>query len=122
MENVKVLVIDDSEDDRELIEYFLSHQGADVQLAEDGSEGIDQALDGDFDLVFMDIVMPGIDGHQAIGELRAEGYNKPVIALTAKALASEREKCFREGFDDYLTKPLEWRSLISTAQALLHRH
>ena len=70
----------------------------------------------------MDIVMPGIDGHQAIGELRAEGFNNPIIALTAKALASEREKCLSEGFDDYLTKPIEWRSLMAKVQALLDRH
>lgn len=119
----RVLVVEDSEDNQVLISRFLSAAGVNVELACDGREGIEKALSQNFDLVVMDIQMPGIDGHEAARILRASGYTKPIIALTAHAFKEDREKAFASGFNEYLTKPINRSVLLRTldhkvAQAL----
>lgn len=107
-----VLIVDDSADNRLLVTQFLKREGASVAEAADGQEGIDRALSADFDTILMDIQMPILDGHSAVRKLREMGYHKPVLALTAHAMKEEMELALNSGFDDYLTKPLDSKTLV----------
>ena len=114
--NLKILVAEDSPDNRVLIERFLALNGANVGTASNGEEAVAKVLDShcDYDLVLMDIQMPVMDGYQALAKLRESGFRRPVIALTAHALTFEKERCLASGFDDYLTKPIDRNRLLST--------
>jgi PAS domain S-box-containing protein len=109
--NLKLLLVDDSTDNLNLIRSILRPTEIQVTTAENGNEAVDKALEGDFDLVIMDIQMPQMDGFQATQALRKAGFRKPIVALTAHALKQDRELAFRAGFDDYLTKPIN-RSVL----------
>lgn len=113
---VKVLVVEDSPDNQELLRIILEKQGANFSLAKDGLEGVEKALAGSYDIVLMDVQMPGIDGHEAVTRLRARRYKTPIIALTAHAMREEFDRAIRSGYTDYLTKPVNRKSLIDTIQ------
>ncbi len=110
--NLKILVVDDSFDNLEIIKMILKPTGARVTTAEDGEAGLQLALAGQFDVVLMDIQMPGLNGHQATEQLRKRGFRKPIIALTAHAMKEDRELAFKSGFDDHLTKPINRLALL----------
>ena len=108
---LKVLVVDDAADNRELIGRFLIKMGHVAEFAENGVVGVHRALKGDFDVVLMDIQMPEMDGFEALKQLREKDYRKPVVALTAHAMKGDREICLQSGFDDYLVKPVNRQAL-----------
>ncbi len=113
----RVLVVEDVKLNRVLLSAMLRRSGAAVEMACDGQEGSDMALERQregqpFDLVLMDMQMPVMDGYDATRRLRAEGYGHPVVALTAHAMAGDREKCLEAGCDDYATKPLDKVALL----------
>ena len=110
---LKILVIDDSEDNQVMIQRKLERSGATVVIADNGAKGVEVALAGHFDLVLMDIQMPLMDGYMAMAELKAAKYPRPIIALTAHALAEEREKTRAAGFFAHVTKPIEFPKLIA---------
>ncbi len=112
LRGLKVLLVEDSPDNQILITRYLTKVGAIVKIANDGSHGCDLALLGNFDVVLMDIQMPIMDGHDATKKLRLSQYAKPIIALTAHAMKEERAKCFKSGFTDFLTKPIQKDLLI----------
>ena len=112
LKGLNVLVVEDSPDNQILITRYLRRAGCTVTTASDGLEGYERAHQGQFDVILMDIQMPIMDGHQATKRLRSEGYRKPVIALTAHAMIEERRKGLESGFTDYLTKPVQPRTLI----------
>lgn len=114
LEGKRILVVEDSEDNQLLIASYLSAAGVSVDLAKDGFEGIEKAKRQDYDLVVMDIQMPGMDGHEAARNLRSSGFTKPIIALTAHAFKEDREKAIACGFSDYLTKPINRIVLLRT--------
>lgn len=115
----RVLVVEDSEDNQILIERFLTTAGLVVDLASNGEEGVQKASAENYDLVVMDIQMPGLDGHDATRELRRRGYQKPIVALTAHAFAEDRDRAFASGFNDYLTKPISRSSLLRAIELRL---
>lgn len=117
LSKLHVLLVEDSTDNRKLIEHYLANTGAILTMAEDGLEGYRKALSLQPDLVLMDIQMSVMDGHTATRKLRDAGFQKPIIALTAHAMSDEREKCFASGCSDYLTKPLSRDRLIKTLAA-----
>lgn len=110
---VSVLTVDDVPDNQFLIKQFLESAGARVEVASNGAEAIAKALSDDPDLVLMDIQMPGINGYQATRELRARGYNRPIVALTANGPGEAREKCLSSGCTDYMSKPIDSTSLLA---------
>jgi len=112
LNGTKVLVVEDAPENQTLLNHFLSIAGAEVQFADNGREGVDKALAGDYDLILMDIQMPVLDGYQATRELRKKDYNKPILALTAHALKEERERCLAAGCNDHLTKPVNRDELL----------
>ncbi|MHB8970376.1 MAG: PAS domain S-box protein [Pirellulaceae bacterium] len=108
----RILVIDDTPDARNLLTYLLSEAGAEVSAAPDGMRGVDVALEATrtgsgYDLILMDMRMPGLDGYAATRKLREEGLRSPIIALTAYAMKDDKQKCLDAGCNAYLTKPIE---------------
>jgi signal transduction histidine kinase/CheY-like chemotaxis protein/HPt (histidine-containing phosphotransfer) domain-containing protein len=117
----RVLLVDDSADNRRLLRYHLRNAGVSVETARDGSEAIEAIAAGGFDLVFMDVQMPVMDGFQAIRELRRRGFQVPVVALTAHAMKGDRERCLDAGFVEYLSKPVTQHLLVRMAANFLRR-
>jgi two-component system sensor histidine kinase/response regulator len=107
-----VLVAEDVETNQVLAKALLNRMGLDVTIAADGHEAVQKVIDREFDLIFMDIQMPGMDGYQATKALRKEGVKTPIVALTAHAMKGDDRKCIEAGCDDYLPKPLDRRKLI----------
>lgn len=108
-----ILVVDDSEENQILLRFYLTKAGLEVQSAANGAMGVEKALKDDFDLILMDIQMPIMDGYTATKTLRAAGYNKPIIALTANAMKEDRERSIASGCHDYLTKPINSTRLLA---------
>jgi CheY-like chemotaxis protein len=112
-------------DNRRLLSVYLREAGATVSLAENGLIGSTQALaaaaEGQpFGVILMDMQMPELDGYGATARLRAKGYAGPIIALTAHAMAEDREKCISAGCTDYLSKPVRRDHLIEMVARYLH--
>ncbi len=105
--NLTILVVDDAPDNQILFEAIFTSLGATVKLASNGREGADLAINGNFDVVIMDIQMPVLDGYGATKELRSRGFEKPIIALTAYAMKEEKERCVVMGCNAHLAKPLD---------------
>lgn len=107
----KVLIAEDDEGCRVLARRLLEKMGLEVTIADDGEEAIEKTLNGSFDLIFMDIRMPYLDGFQATEALHQKGITTPIIALTAYAMKGDRELCIQAGCDDYLSKPIDREKL-----------
>jgi signal transduction histidine kinase/ActR/RegA family two-component response regulator len=112
----RILLVEDTPDNQILLMTVLKGLGAEIALANNGREGVQMALNNTYDIVLMDIQMPYMDGHEATKKLRAEGFTKPIIALTAHAMKEERDRTMASGFSDYLTKPIHRESLDKTIQ------
>lgn len=110
----RVLVVDDSEENKILLRVYLSKAGLEVESAVNGAMGVEKALKNNFDLILMDIQMPIMDGYTATENLRANGYDKPIIALTANAMKEDRQRSIEAGCNDYLTKPIDSSRLLNT--------
>jgi CheY-like chemotaxis protein len=119
----KVLLVEDNEMNRDMLSRRLQKRGFDVTIAVDGREGIDKALAEPYDLILMDISLPEIDGWTAARQLRTSPQTErtPIIALTAHAMAGDRQKALDAGCDDYDTKPIELDRLLGKMNALLNR-
>jgi signal transduction histidine kinase/ActR/RegA family two-component response regulator len=114
LQGKQILIVDDSPDNRTLLTVFLKRAGAAIEVACDGQEGVDRALQRHFDLVLMDVQMPKMAGYEAVGLLRSKAYKMPIIALTAHAMSDEMENCLKAGYTDFLTKPVDRKKLIET--------
>jgi signal transduction histidine kinase/CheY-like chemotaxis protein len=120
LDGLRILLVEDAEDTRRLLVHFLERAGARVDVAGDGEAGRQAALRAQdagapYDVVFMDAQMPVLDGYAATERLRAAGYARPIVALTANALAADRERSLSAGCDDYCAKPVRRADLIEVA-------
>jgi signal transduction histidine kinase/CheY-like chemotaxis protein/HPt (histidine-containing phosphotransfer) domain-containing protein len=107
-----VLVAEDARTNQVLIKSLLKRVGLQVTIAEDGNEVVQKALAKEFDLIFMDIEMPNMNGYEATKALRKKGLRTPIVALTAYAMKGDDKKCFAAGCDDYISKPVECQILM----------
>ncbi|HET6327670.1 MAG TPA: PAS domain S-box protein [Planctomycetaceae bacterium] len=112
--NHRVLVVDDGETNRKLIQFVLGRAGAKVFQAENGQQAVERALAEPFDLILMDMQMPVMDGYQATTQLRARGITAPIIALTANAMKGDEVRCREAGCSGYLSKPIDADLLLAT--------
>ena len=117
---VRILLVDDTADNQKLVSLFLNKTGAEVDLANDGVEAIQKAMQNEYDLILMDVQMPVMDGLQAATILRQKSFQKPIIALTAHAMKEDRERCLAAGFDDYLAKPIDRQLLVSKLTSIMN--
>jgi CheY-like chemotaxis protein len=119
----KILLIEDNEMNRDMLSRRLVKRGYEVVVAVDGREGVDKARTEAPALVLMDMSLPVLDGWEATRELRADPATQaiPVIALTAHAMAGDRERALAAGCDDFDTKPIELERLLGKIEALLAR-
>lgn len=116
--NARILIVDDIEDVRVLLEQILCGAGARVRTAVDAEQALQfvaQAEEsGDaFDLILMDIMLPGMDGAEAVKRLRDKGFRRPIVALTAAARESDRQRCLQAGCNDYFCKPIDDEHLLA---------
>lgn len=121
LKDVRVLVVEDSEDIQLLISYFLKRNGAIVSLAKNGIEGVHMALSENYDVVLMDIQMPKMDGFEAMAALREHGFHTAVIALTAHAMEDEKRMTKAAGFSGHIAKPIDRQALINAIARLSNK-
>lgn len=117
----RILLVEDDPMSRDLLARRLTRQGFDVSIAQDGQAAVAAARDGAPDLILMDLDLPVLDGWQATRRIKADaaGRRMPVIALTAHAMAGDRDKAVQAGCDDYDTKPVDFARLLGKIRALL---
>jgi CheY-like chemotaxis protein len=117
----RILIVEDNEMNRDMLSRRLERRGYEVLIAEDGAIGIEIARSHGPDLILMDMSLPIVDGWQATRAIKSDPSSKtiPIIALTAHAMASDREKAFEAGCDDYDTKPIDLPRLLSKIDTLL---
>jgi CheY-like chemotaxis protein len=117
----KILLVEDNETNREMLSWRLNRKGYELVLAEDGQQGIDKAHTENPDLILLDMSLPVVDGWTAARQLKADAATAgiPIIALTAHAMAGDREQALEAGCDDYDTKPVEFARLLGKIEALL---
>ena len=117
----RILLVEDNEMNRDMLSRRLVRNGHEVFIAIDGQQGVDMAMSQLPDLILMDMSLPVIDGWEATRRVRANDATRkiPVIALTAHAMAGDREKAMEAGCDDYDTKPVEISRLLGKITALL---
>lgn len=107
-----ILLAEDSTDNQILVQQILNSAGAMVTIANNGKEAVEKARQTHYDVVIMDLQMPIMDGFEATKELRRHGYKGKIVALTAHALSSDRERCLASGFDEHFSKPINKNAFI----------
>ena len=119
----KILLVEDNEMNRDMLTRRLQRKGYEVIIAVDGEQGVAMAHSDAPELILMDISLPVLDGWEATRRIKSSPETKsiPIIALTAHAMAEDREKSLEAGCDDYDTKPIEFQRLLGKMQALLER-
>jgi CheY-like chemotaxis protein len=116
-----ILIVEDNEMNRDMLSRRLERKGYQVLMAVDGEMGIEVARSGAPDLILMDMSLPVVDGWEATRRLKADAALRhiPIIALTAHAMANDRDKALEAGCDDYDTKPIELPRLLAKMETLL---
>jgi CheY-like chemotaxis protein len=117
----KLLLVEDNELNRDMLSRRLQRKGYEMIIATDGQQGVQMAQEQQPDLILMDMSLPVIDGWEATRLLKSDASTQgiPVVALTAHAMAGDREKAMAAGCDDYDTKPIELPRLLEKIEALL---
>lgn len=119
-EEGKILIVEDEERIRRLLKLYLSREGYTLEEVENGEEALQMALENDYDLILLDLMLPGMNGEEVCEKLR-ERKATPVIMLTAKGEEGNRVQGFEVGADDYIVKPFSPREVVLRVKALLRR-
>lgn len=117
----RILVIEDEPTLARLLSYNLTQEGYETTVIDHGSEGLQAALQKSFDLIILDIMLPGMNGFEILSKLRQHGIRTPVIILTARNAEDEVVQGLRRGADDYMTKPFGVAELLARVAAVLRR-
>ncbi len=118
---MKILIVEDEQKTGDYLKQGLSEAGFVADLVRDGVDGRHLALTDDYDLVVLDVMLPGLDGWQVLRELRQAGRHMPVLFLTARDQVEDRVKGLELGADDYLVKPFAFSELLARVRTLLRR-
>ncbi len=122
LNGLRVLLVEDSPDNQLLLRHVLERRGASVEIANNGREALAKASTTSHDVILMDVEMPIMDGYTATSELRARGFENPIIAVSAHAMSESRDKCMEAGCSGYVTKPVRFAELINVIQTLQRSH
>ena len=117
----KILLVEDEEKLARFVELELKHEGYEVEKAFDGRTGLERAESGGFDLILLDIMLPGINGLEVLRRLRREGHEGPVIMLTARDAVMDKVTGLDMGADDYITKPFSIEELLARIRTALRK-
>lgn len=119
--SARIFVVEDNPTNLDLITYVLRAFGYEVSSAMDGITGLQAAQDGDFDLILVDILMPGLDGYEFARRFHSDSGSRktPLIAVTALAMAGDKEKILSSGFDGYISKPIDPQSFGAQIESFL---
>jgi PAS domain S-box-containing protein len=115
----RILLVEDSKDNQVIVTTFLKDLGAQIDIADDGLQGLKRVDNAEYDLILLDIQMPVIDGYETLRFMQERKVKAPIVALTAHALKVEREKALSLGFREYITKPVNRRGLIEKLNEIL---
>jgi CheY-like chemotaxis protein len=123
LDNKQILLVDDDVRNAFALSKLLSDKGLKVTIASSGQKALDNLEENTYDLVLMDIMMPQMDGYETIQRIRKQAHLRtlPILALTAKAMKGDREKCIQAGANDYLPKPIDAQRLFSMLRVWLYR-
>lgn len=119
--NVKILIVEDDKTTRDFLQQALTEQGYLAEVAEDGQDGLFQAMELNFDLIILDRMLPKMDGLTVLQALRSSGRSVPVLILSALDSVDERVKGLKQGGDDYLVKPFALAELLARVEILIRR-
>ena len=117
----RVLLIEDDRDISRLVELHLKDQGYEVRLAFDGPSGLSLARKDPYDLIILDLTLPGMDGMEICRKVREQEQSLPILMLTARSSEADRVSGLDSGADDYLTKPFGIRELLARVKAIFRR-
>lgn len=119
--NKRLLIVDDDSEIRELLTFDIAQSGYIVDSAQDGAEGLNKALENNYDLILLDVMMPKMSGYEVCKNIRLAKPNVPILLLTAKGTIEDKTQGFNCGADDYLIKPFEIQEVLLRIRALLRR-
>ena len=117
--NERLLVIEDETAIARILQLELEHEGYSVGRAEDGRKGLEMALSGEWDLVLLDVMLPGLNGIEVLRRIRSSGSQIPVVLLTARDTVPDKVSGFETGANDYITKPFAMEELLARVRNLL---
>ena len=118
---MRILVVEDEKKVAGFIKKGLEEETYAVDVAYDGEEGLHLGVEGQYDLIILDIMLPKVDGLEILSQLRAQGSDVPILLLTAKDAVDDRVTGLNKGADDYLTKPFAFSELLARVRVLLRR-
>ncbi len=118
---MKILLVEDEKKVANLIKKGFEEEGLSVDVADDGNKALDFISSNDYDLIILDIMLPGKDGIEVLKEIRYRGISKPIMMLTAKDTTQDKVTGLDAGADDYITKPFAFEELLARARALIRR-
>ena len=118
----RLLIADDDNEIRELLEFDLSHSGYETDIAKDGEEALRKALSAHYDLILLDVMMPKMNGFDVCKHLRNSKPDVPILMLTAKGTMSDKTQGFDSGADDYIVKPFDIQEVLLRVRALVRRN
>ena len=121
-EKKRILIVDDDDEIRDLLEFDVSHSGYFVDTASDGKEGLQKALNNSYDLILLDVMMPKMNGFDVCKNIRQAKLAIPILMLTAKGTIDDKTEGFDCGADDYLVKPFDVQEVLLRIRVLLRRN